>query len=359
MRAALRGIGMWLPPEVRHNDAWGDELVARSRAAGDRTLVDIPEADADLAARVTSRYLADTAADPFIGSSTRYVAPADVSSWAAETEAARIALNDGGVAPSELDVVLSWSIVPDRAAHATAPKVAYELGATRAFGMGVDAGCASALTQLSMASALIEAGRARHVLITQSHLITRAFPMSHPASPGVGDCATAAIVSASERPGVVDVRALSHGEHWDAVTWVRGRDEDTDTPWWLEGGPFFPGSRSPDGAKALMRDTVRFGAETVGMVLSKHGVRPSDVSAFVCVQPRWWTPAAIAEVAGIDVDRAPNTFEEIAHVGGCGVVANLVEARRRGLLDEHSLVALYAQGAGFTRAAALVRWGVS
>jgi 3-oxoacyl-[acyl-carrier-protein] synthase III len=38
-------------------------------------------------------------------------------------------------------------------------------------------------------------------------------------------------------------------------------------------------------------------------------------------------------------------------------VSNLLEARRRGMLHEGALVALYAQGQGMTRGAALISWG--
>jgi len=181
MKASIRGLGIWLPTELRLNDAWPTDFIAEARARGDRTLVDIPTAGADHAADVTARHLRETADDPFIGATQRYVAADEDHAWRAETDAARAALEDGGVSPEEVDAVLSWSIVPDRAAHATAPKVAAELGATGAFATSVDAGCASALVQLQLAVGLIESGRARHVVLTQSHLITRAFPLAHPA----------------------------------------------------------------------------------------------------------------------------------------------------------------------------------
>ena len=49
-------------------------------------------------------------------------------------------------------------------------------------------------------------------------------------------------------------------------------------------------------------------------------------------------------------------FDEYAHLGGVGVVANLLAARAGGALDPGARVVLYAQGAGFTRAAALLSW---
>jgi 3-oxoacyl-[acyl-carrier-protein] synthase III len=80
------------------------------------------------------------------------------------------------------------------------------------------------------------------------------------------------------------------------------------------------------------------------------------VDVLATVQPRRWVPAAIAEGLGLAAERAPQTFDEYAHLGGAGVVMNLIAARDAGLLQRGATVALYAQGAGFTRAAALLEW---
>jgi 3-oxoacyl-[acyl-carrier-protein] synthase III len=72
------------------------------------------------------------------------------------------------------------------------------------------------------------------------------------------------------------------------------------------------------------------------------------------VQPRGFLPGGIAERLGLPRERAVTTYEDIAHVGACGPVFNLQRARERGLVTPGTLVALYAQGAGFTRAAAIL-----
>lgn len=354
MKARITGLGLWAPPEVRTNDAWSAEFLDAARARGDRLLVDIPAASGDLD-RITARHLAAEARDPFLGAEERRIAP-DEPAWRAETAAAEDALRDAGVGGDAIDVVLSWSIVPDRPVLPSATRVAHEVGAKGAWASGMDSGCASALVQLETAAALIEAGRARHVLLTQSHLITRAFPMSHPASPGVGDGATAMVVSAAERPGVLGVSSASHGEYWDAVTWIRDPDPSEDRPWWVEGGAYAPGSRNRPGAKHLMQHTVRFGVETVRAACERWQVAPETIEALAAVQPRAWIPPSIAEGLGLDAAIAPTSYARYAHLGGCGVVANLLACREAGLLREGALVALYAQGAGFTRSAALIRW---
>ncbi len=356
MRARIRGLGTWLPETIRTNATWPLDFIEAARARGDRTLVDIPRGEGDASDRVSARYLAEEATDPFIGAVERRVAGPDEPAWLGEAEAGRMALEDAGVDAKDVDAVISWALVTDRAGLPSATRVAHEIGAHRAWATGADSGCASALVQLELATALIESGRARHVLLTQSHLILRAFPLSHPASPGVGDAATSMLVSASETPGILGIESVSHGEYWDSVTWIRGRDDASDTPWWESGGPFLPGSRNADGAKTLMRDTVRFGVRTIEDACARFQVPVRSIDCLAAVQPRKWIPRAMAEVLGLDPAIAPDTFASTAHVGGSGVVSNLMEARRRGLLVPGATVALYAQGAGFTRSAALVRW---
>lgn len=354
MRAAISGLGMWLPPTVRTNEAWTAEFLEAARARGDRTLVDIPPSGDELE-RVTLEHLAEDARDPFLGSVQRHVA-VDEPSWLGETHAAKAALVDAGLEAGDVDVVMSWAALFDRPCLPNATKVAHEIGAPGAWAFGADAGCASALVQLELAAALIESGRARHVLLTQSHFFTRSFPLSHPASPSVGDSATALVVSARERSGVLGVRSFSHGDYWDAVTYMRGFEANDDPPWWEAGGPYVLGSKSPANTKRIMQDTVRNGVDTVRAAFERARISVSEMQAFASVHPRKWIPGAILGGLGVDPSLTRTTFERTAHVGGCGVVANLLALREAGQLREGSLVGVYAQGAGFTRSAAVLRW---
>jgi 3-oxoacyl-[acyl-carrier-protein] synthase III len=202
---------------------------------------------------------------------------------------------------------------------------------------------------------MIEAGRARCVLLTESHLIARANPLDHPASPVVGDAASAVVLGATEQRGVGLVYMVSHGEFHEAVTWARGRDE-VEPPWWEAGGDYTPGTRNQAQAKMLSTRLVHIARDTIVEALDRACRPVSSIDVLACTQPRRWFPAAVAESVGLPVAKAPDTFDELAHIGGCGVVINLIEARSRGMLSPGSSVLLYGMGAGITRAAALIDW---
>ncbi len=353
MSASITGLGLWLPEAERDNSWWPAEFSERASRSAERELVDVDTQSGSAADRIAARYFESERGDPFMGTKRRRVAAAGVSAPEAEACAARAALDDAKLKASELDAIFSWAAVPERIVPPSAPKVAHLLGASRAYALGMDAACATPILQLELAASLIDSGRAQHVLLTQSHLITRTFAAMHPASPNVGDAATAMLVSRTERPGIRMTVAATHGEYYPSVTWCRGKQQDP--PWWEEGSAYYLGSQDSKGAQELVLGTVRLAAQTIRELLERARVSLDEVEVLASVQPRRWIPSAIVEALGCECE-APQTFDQLAHLGGCGVITNLCAARECGLLHSGTPVVLYAQGAGFTRAAALVSW---
>jgi 3-oxoacyl-[acyl-carrier-protein] synthase-3 len=356
MPAFIAGLGQWLPTQIRENGEWPKEFLARAARPSLRELVDVDlstSATSDPADEIARRYFESEAQDPFLGTHFRRIASKDMTAPKAEAMAAERALDSANVRAKEIDVVISWAAVPDRIVPPSAVKVAELIGAVHSYGFGMDAACATPITQLEVATALIESGRAKRVLLTQSHLITRTFSMMHPASPNVGDAATAIVVCEGQGPHLVSSHARTHGEYYEAVTWCRGRE--IDPPWWEPGPAFYLGSRDSAAAQKLVRSTVRFATTTIRELLTLAQTSADKVEVLVSIQPRRWIPKAISEALGVTWS-TPETFDELAHLGGCGLVTNLIHASNIGLLKPGTKIVLYAQGAGFTRAAALLSW---
>jgi 3-oxoacyl-[acyl-carrier-protein] synthase III len=212
----------------------------------------------------------------------------------------------------------------------------------------MDAACATGLVQIATAAALVQSGQARNVLLTQSHLLLKTFPLLHPAAPGLGDAATAVVVGATGRFPIVQTVGQTHGEFYRAVTWIRGSDDATDTPWWRAGSEFRVGSRDKESAKVLQRDTVTYGANTLRHLVKEAGVDMERVGLLASVEPRGWVPRAMCEVLGLDSRSVYSVYSRRGHLGACGPIANLEGACRERRLENGTLLALYAQGAGFT-----------
>lgn len=354
MAVSIVGIGTWLPERKRTNDEWPASFLQREGHVGERTFNDIPESEDPLAAAILARDLATEADDPFLGVTTRRVADDDMTAAEAESLAALKALANAGIDPSEVDLILSNAVVPERIIPPTGCAVAHRIGATRATALGVEVGCASSVAQLEVARAYLESGLADVVLLTQSHLLLRAFPMLHPAAPGLGDAASALVLRRGAGLTIRGAFSMTHGDHASTVTWIRGMDDDTDQPWWKGGGEFRLGSRCPDRAKALMRETVTFGASALVEAARRGGVDIERLSALASVQPRGFLPGGIAERLGLLRDIAVTTYGYTGHLGACGPVLNLERAGNLGRFARGALIGMYGQGAGFTRASAIL-----
>ena len=75
------------------------------------------------------------------GIKTRYIAENGTSTRSLATDALRAALDDAGMSPGELDMVLLATITPEMTCPSTAARVVHEIGATPAGAMDLTAAC--------------------------------------------------------------------------------------------------------------------------------------------------------------------------------------------------------------------------
>lgn len=353
--AKIIGLGEWFPNKIRINSDWSKEIVEAFKASRQRELVDVFDDNNSNIDLYSKAGFQSEANDPFMGTKERRIAESHIPSSLAEAFAGEEAIAQAGIKAKDIGAVYSWAAIPDIPSLNSAPWIARQVGADNAFAFGLEGACTSALAQLIIASALVDSGQVKYVLLTQSHLITRAIPMAHPASPNVGDAATAILVGPNSEKGhmIYHTYARSHGEYCNAVV-LRRRTGDQS--WYLPGEGFSLGSFASHEAKELVQKTVTLGAQTVYEALLEKGKTFLDLNYFISVQPRKWVPSAIAQTMGLSSDKTIETFDKYAHLGGCGPVVNLIEASRQNKLNKGDLVGIYAQGAGFSRSAALIYW---
>ena len=360
-RAGIVGLGLWAPAEVRRNDAWPDSFTdafhADRAARGVRDFTSL-EAKSETR-RFDALYVKHATpheGDPFKGATERRVAPAEQPTVHGDALAAVRALEDAGVDPRDVDLVISSALVPDRLVPSNGPGVQHLTGCVNAPGISVESYCSAAVAQLDLAAGLVASGRARFVLCVQSHQIARVNDLALPFSPMFGDASSAFVVGEvpGER-GLVEVVRGGNGALAGAVTFTY--KSNPNALWWRDAhGPVVPGSEDLAGARLIGQNLLAYAMDTLSDLVAKTG-SPIDRAAAVCtMQPLVWFQDAVADGLGISSSCVPSTYAKYAHVGAVGVVANLIEARERGLLTAKAPVVLYAHGAGVTRYAALLYW---
>ena len=174
MRATILGIGSALPERLVTNE----ELVAR-----------LDTSDEWIVRRTGIR-------------GRRWLAPeASLAELAAA--ACREALADAGgtVDAADVDDVIIATITPDRLTPGLAPAVAARLGARHAGVVDLNAACAGFIYGLDHGAALIESGRARHVLVCGAEALSRVTDHDDRSTAVLfGDGAGAALIGATDAP---------------------------------------------------------------------------------------------------------------------------------------------------------------
>lgn len=357
----ITGLGVSLPEQVRTNDFWSDTWRQRMTEDFFRAAERIAF---ETKGEGTVKALRRVWDDPFRGAVERRVLDSELTSADMEVGACLDAMNAAGIGSDDVDLLIGYSQVPDEANPSNHGRVAHRLGLkleTAAFTL--DAGCASFLPQLTMASRLIQGHDQQRGLLYQSTLSSRIIDYETPSSPSLGDGAVAAVVGhVAPELGLVDRVQYTRGDLHGGIVFARPKST---RPWYetpADGEQFTTMSRNPEHARRMGADGPDFCRETCNVLLSRHGLTADDIDFFVCAQSAAWWADACAAAVGIDADRyvsADDHFRKYGHLLAASSSLNLWVAWKASRLHLGDLVLIYTPGAGFTQAATLVRWALA
>lgn len=346
------GVALYLPPLVRHNDWWPNEVVARWQA--DRRVPPPAPAPAMTpgAARVAAALL-EQSGDPFQGAVARHVMPDEMTVLDMAEQAAQMAIARAGVATSEIDLLLTHTVMPDVLLGNVACQLHHRIGLPRrCFAMETDAAAQSFLMQLTLAEAMIASGRARAALLVQSCGASRCIDMADPISPLFGDGATAVVVGrVSAGRGI---HAAAH--HVDGrlpstlVAGVRGGR-------WFDHGRGVIHVADPGQMREVFLQTADVCKESVDAVLAGAGRTTSDIDFFAMYQGTPWLRRVVQGHVGLDGARSIDSFAQTGYLFAAVLPAGLALAEQAGSLRDDDLVLATGGGTGMTFGSLLMKWG--
>ncbi|MDH6547357.1 beta-ketoacyl-ACP synthase III [Streptomyces sp. SAI-041] len=209
------------------------------------------------------------------GIRVRYWAePSETVEYMAATAAER-ALEHAGIDAREVGCVIVSTVSHLHQFPSLAAGVAHRIGAGAPGAFDISAGCAGFCYGLSLASDMITAGSARHVLVIAVERLSELLdPTDRHTAFLFGDGAGAAVVGPSDEPGVGPVVWGSDGSQKDTIRQTHSWAALRETP-----GPGMP-HITMDG-----REVFRWAAYQLGPIadeaLARAGVSAADLDAFV------------------------------------------------------------------------------
>jgi 3-oxoacyl-[acyl-carrier-protein] synthase-3 len=322
--ATIVGLGVYLPDRVVTND--------------------------DLAMRL------DTS-DEWIRTRTgirerHYAAPDQATSDLA-LHASVAALEDAGLTPADLDVIIVATTTPDHPIPATAPTVAARLGLTCA-AFDLNAACSGFVYGLHIAAGLAASGST--VLLVGAETLTRYVdPDDRSIAVLFGDGAGAVILRPDPSAALGPFDLGADGTDLE-ILWMRagGSREPFDPVLHAD-----PSSRMSMRGGDVYRHAVTRMTSSSQLVLEQAGVSITDVDLLVGHQANARILDAVAERLGIDGARCHITVDQHGNTSAASIPLALADARATGVLTPGMRVLLTAFGGGLTWGSCLLEWSTA
>ena len=253
------------------------------------------------------------------------------------------ALERAGVDPMDLDLVIVATMTQDELTPNAAPLVAHAIGAHRAGAFDVGAACTAWLSSVAAATAQIETGRSRFVLVIGADFITRINDWEDKRTAALFADGAGAVVfgpAAGEYGAVGPIVLGSDGSSVARSIVARHADRRL----------------SMDGPEVYRHAVARM-AEAALAAAARAELTFDDIDLFVFHQANARITRALGERLGLDPERVVDCIETLGNSSAATLPLALGVAERDGRLKPGTRVLLGAFGAGFTWGGGVIEWG--
>ncbi len=281
----------------------------------------------------------------------RHLAADDEATSDLGLKAAQAAMEQAGLAPDDLDLIVCATATPDETFPATATRIQARLGMTRGAAFDVQAVCSGFIYALAVADNFIRCGQARSVLVIGAETFSRILDWKDRGTCVLfGDGAGAVLLCAGEGRGeatdrgVLSTHIYSDGRHHDAL-YVDGGPSTTRTT----------GVVHMEGREVYRHAVVRM-AEAIDAALEANDLTPGDIDWLVPHQANLRIIESMGHRLNLPRDRVVVTVDRHANTSAASIPLALCEAVSDGRIRQGDLVLMEAMGGGFTWGSALVRW---
>jgi len=270
--------------------------------------------------------------------------------------AARDCLERAGVEAAEVDAIIVGTVTPDMFFPSTACLVQKGIGASKAWGFDLSAGCSAFVFSLTTAAQLVESGRYQKVLAIGSDVMSSILDYEDRNTCVLfGDGAGAVLVEACPEPG------------FGILDFIQRIDGIGEEYLHMKAG----GSRKPPSIETVQRKehyvyqegrqvfkyAVTEMAEVSARILERNGLTGDDVKLFIPHQANLRIIDACAKRMGLNPEKVVINIDRYANTTAGTIPLCLYDALvERKQLEKGDILIISAFGAGFAWGSILVRW---
>jgi 3-oxoacyl-[acyl-carrier-protein] synthase III len=281
----------------------------------------------------------------------RYIAGEGETTASLGEDAARAALENAGLTPADIDLIILATSTPDNTFPASAVNIQNRLGIKHGAAFDIQAVCTGFVYAMATADLYIKGGMAKRALVIGAETFSRILDWNDRTTCVLfGDGAGAVVLEAEEGEGTAGDRGIltshlrSDGTHKDKL--------------YVDGGPSSTGTvgHLRMEGREVFKHAVAMITDVIEDVFRQAGITAEELDWFVPHQANRRIIDASAKKLGIAEEKVVVTVDRHGNTSAASVPLALTAAVTDGRIRNGDLVLLEAMGGGFTWGAVLLRW---
>ena len=324
-RASITGIGSYLPSKVLTNydlekmvDTSNDWIIQRT-GIKERRIVENGVTTSDLA-----------------------------------TQASLRAMEDAGVSPKDLDMIITSTITPDHIFPSTSCYIQQKIGATRACAFDILAACAGFIYAMSIGQSFINSGAMKTVLVVGAECLSKITDYTDRATCVLfGDGAGAVIIQRNPvKHEILSSSLAADGSEADVLIMPGGGARNPASLESIQQRLHYIQFRGKEVFKLAINNITNLILETA----KENGLTLDDIDLIIPHQSNLRIIEATMEKLGLPMEKAFVNIDKYGNTSSASVPIAIDEARKDGRLRKGDIVMLVAFGGGLTWGSSLIRW---
>lgn len=345
----IRSLAVSLPSVIRTNSYYQEKYPELFAKAESKTLCRLMSLTESTPSNDFELEMMPYLKDPFRGTVQRRVLGEGETALTLEYRAAKEAIDGAKLSANDVDLIIVSSFLPEYLGLGNAAFIARELG-LKCGAWNLDASCCSTPIALQTASALVQAGTYKNVLVVISCTYSRLVDEDDTLSWFFGDGAGAFLISSlSANQGILGTKTLNTSVLCDQLRLRVTEDE--------KGHQKYRIKVAKDMNKIIGATSAEMLRTCCEGAVAAAGVTLDDIDFFVFTTATAWFIDFCIRVLKIDPKRTINYYPEYANMGAVLTLINLYHAAQLGKIRENDLVLMYGFGSASSAAATVMRWG--
>jgi 3-oxoacyl-[acyl-carrier-protein] synthase III len=272
------------------------------------------------------------------GIEERRIASDDVDTSDMAYGAAKKAIENAGIKPEEIDLILVATVSPDRPFPSISCMLQEKLGAKKAAAMDISAACAGFMYGIVTAKQFIETNVYKYVLVIGVEKLSKITDWNDRNTAVLfGDGAGAAIIGpVSGSRGILAFELGADGTggkhlYQDEYIIMNGRE--------------------------VFKFAVRQMGESCINVLEKAGLKKEEVDFFIPHQANIRIMEASRQRLEVPEEKMSKTVNKYGNTSSASIPISLVEELEAGKIKDDDVIVMVGFGGGLTWGAIAIRWG--